>query len=66
MTKPIVCEKTISYEGNRYRVDNNGNWNILMFGTFSPKDNGIPVYKMVPIPENTVPKTVRTLNERNI
>ena len=31
--KATVCEKTVAYGENRYRIDNNGNWLVLMYGS---------------------------------
>lgn len=57
--KAKICEKTIAYGKNRFKTDGKGNWEILMFGTYSPVCNGIPSYRFMPIPESKVPAEVR-------
>jgi hypothetical protein len=60
MDKARVCEKTIAYGKQRYRVDSPGeHWQVLMFGTFGPEDKGIPRHKWMPIPKDKVPDKVR-------
>jgi len=55
----IIVEKTIAWGKQRYRTDGNGNWTVLMFGTYGPEDHGIPSYRYMPIPESKVPEEVR-------
>jgi len=58
--KPIICEKTIAYGKNRFRVDKNRNWKILVFGSHGPNDPPVGLsYKWIRIPENKVPKEVK-------
>lgn len=57
--KAVVCEKTIAYGKNRYRVSSNGNWKVLMWGCW-PHGNGIPSYKWAGIPAEKVPKVVQS------
>jgi len=54
-----IIEKTIAYGKNRYRTDGNGNWKILMFGTYGPEDCGIPSHRYMPIPKLEVPEDVK-------
>lgn len=63
MWKAKISEKTISYGEQRYRVNLENKWLILMFGTFGPADKGIPRYAWRPIPENRVPDNVKRLVE---
>lgn len=63
MGEAIVCEKTIAYGRQRYRVDSSGKyWQVLMFGSHGPNDppDGLS-WKWRPIPKDKVPKEV--LNE---
>ncbi len=57
--KAIICEKTIAYGKNRFRTDGNGNWKVLMFGTYSPACKGIPSYRYMPISEEKIPTKVK-------
>jgi len=58
--KPIICEKTIAYGKNRYRVDKNKNWQCLVFGSHGPNDPPAGLsWKWIYIPENKVPEKVK-------
>ena len=63
--KADVCEKTIAYGRNQYRVDKNDNWLCLVFGTTGPQDNGIPRYSWIAIPKERVPAEVRACAKSN-
>lgn len=55
--KAVVCERTIALGRNRYRVDDNGSWTVLMWGWW-PDSNELPSYRWRPIPEDSVPDEV--------
>jgi len=63
MTKAKICEVTVEYGQQRWRRNSNGNWSVLMFGTFGPSDHGIPRYEWKYIPTDKVPKEVITTGE---
>lgn len=54
---PIVCEKTIRWGRNLYRVNINGNWQTLMWGWW-PDSNDRPSYRWMPIPLSDIPAEV--------
>ena len=55
-----VCEKTISHGKQRYRVDLNENWQVLMFGSHGPNDPPVGLsWKWVRIPSTRVPDEVK-------
>jgi hypothetical protein len=60
--KATVCEKTIAWGKNRYRVDTKGNWQCLVFGSHSPNDPPVGLsWKWISIPENKVPDEVKKI-----
>ena len=60
--KASVCEKTIQFGRNRYRVSVDGSWQVMAFGSFIGDDisKGLR-WKWISIPENSVPESVRGL-----
>lgn len=52
-----VCEKTITYGKQRYRVNSLGEWSTLMWGWW-PDGGDYPSYRMVAIDKKKVPKEV--------
>ncbi len=60
MEKATICEKTIAYGSQRYRVNKNGDWLVLMYGSHGPNDPPVGLsWKWGYIPKNRVPKEVR-------
>ena len=61
-TEPQVCEKTISYGPQRWRVNSNGDWQVLMFGSHGPNDPPVGLsWKWVWISADRVPEEVKRL-----
>jgi len=57
--KATICEKTIAYGKNRYRVDTKDNWQVLMFGSHGPNDPTVGLsWKWHYIPKDRVPQKV--------
>jgi len=66
MNKASVCEKTISFGKNRYRVDSNGNWMVLMYGSHGPNDPPVGLsWKWRKIPSDRVPNEVKELAKKD-
>jgi len=60
MDKATICEKTIAYGQQRYRVNLSGNWQVLMYGSHGPGDPVVGLsWKWHSIPKDRVPKEVR-------
>jgi hypothetical protein len=60
--KPEVCGKTIAYGRQRWRVDANNNWQVLMFGSHGPNDPPVGLsWKWVWISADRVPEEVKRL-----
>jgi len=60
MAEAFVNEKTISYGRQQYRVNRDGKWMVLMFGSFGPNDPPVGLkYKWMPIPVDKVPDKVK-------
>jgi len=60
--KATICEKTIAFGKNRYRVDFKDNWQVLMYGSHGPNDPPVGLsWKWYHIPKNKVPKEVRRM-----
>ena len=60
MGEAIVCEKTLAYGNQRYRVNKDGVWQVLMFGSWGPNDPPVGLsWKWGYIPKDRVPKKVR-------
>ncbi len=58
--KAIICKKTVAYGKNRYKIDINGNWQVLMYGSHGPNDPPVGLsYKWYPIPKAKVPNKVK-------
>lgn len=55
--KPTICEKTIAYGPQRWRIDSKGNWSVLMFGWWPFGDN--PRWEWSGISLDKVPKEVK-------
>lgn len=60
MNEAYVREKTIALGRNQFRVDRQGNWQVLMFGWW-PDSNGRPSYRWQPIDADRVPGKVKQL-----
>jgi len=57
MTEATICERTIAYGNQRWRVNSSGNWSVLMFGWW-PDSNGTPSWRWEYINKDRVPKDV--------
>ena len=63
MDKATICEKTIAYGKQRYRVNTNGNWQVLMFGSHGYDDPHVGLsWKWRYIPRDKVPKNVKKIS----
>jgi len=58
--KAKVCEKTITYGMNQYRINSRGYWSCLMWGWW-PDNVGKPEYRWKPISEDKVPDEVKVM-----
>jgi hypothetical protein len=54
----VVCERTVAYGEQRWRVDSQGNWSTLMWGWW-PQGGSVPAYRWVPIENGKVPQEVK-------
>ena len=60
MNKAKICEKTIAWGRQHYRVNNNGDWMVLMFGSHGPNDPPVGLsWKWHIIPKDRVPNEVK-------
>ncbi len=60
MAKATICEKTIAYGSQRYRVNKNGDWQVRMYGSWGPNNPPVGLsWKWGHIPKDRVPKKVR-------
>ena len=53
-----ICEKTIAYGKQRWRVSSSGKWSVMMWGWWSD-GGGHPSYRWVGIESAKVPKEVK-------
>ncbi len=58
MNGATVCERTIAYGKQRWRVNSNNEWSVLMWGWW-PESNQYPSWRWQYIDSNKVPKEVK-------
>ena len=56
MSEATICERTIAYGNQRWRVNSSGQWQVLMWGWFPFGNN--PRWSWEPIDSSKVPKEV--------
>ena len=62
MNDAKVCGKEISYGPQRWKVDSEGRWQVLMYGSHGPNDPPIGLsWKWHYIAESKVPDDVKAL-----
>lgn len=62
MGEAKICGKTIAYGSQRWRVDESGNWSVLMFGSHGPNDPPVGLsWKWRYISGERVPDDVKRL-----
>jgi hypothetical protein len=54
---PTICERTIAYGNQRWRVNSSGQWQVMMWGWW-PDSNGTPSWRWSHIDKSRVPKEV--------
>lgn len=59
-----VVSKIISQGKNRWRLNEDGSWSILMFGSFPFQKSPGLTWKWVDVPENKVPEEVKCTLEK--
>jgi len=58
MATAQVVSKTVKYGKNHYRLNANGTWSALAFGSFGPEDRGLR-YGWIHISSDRVPQKVK-------
>jgi len=58
MAKATICERTIDYGHQHWRVDSSGNWMVLMWGWW-PDSNDRPSWRWEHVPTKKVPREVK-------
>ncbi len=58
MANATVVSKTIKYGKNHYRLNADGSWSALAFGSFGPEDKGLR-YGWINIDNDNVPQAVK-------
>ena len=53
-----VCEKTIAFGKQRWRVNSKGQWSVLMWGWW-PDGGNYPSYRWERVDNDKVPKEVK-------
>ncbi len=58
---PVICERTIAYGKQRWRVNSHNEWSVLMWGWWPDSNgyNGYPSWTWQEIEINRVPKEVK-------
>lgn len=56
--KAVVISKVIKYGNQHWRLNADGSWSGLAFGSFGPQDNGLR-YGWIDVPNDKVPDEVR-------
>jgi hypothetical protein len=57
---PVICERTIAYGNQRWRVNISSQWSVLMWGWW-PDSNGTPSWRWQSIEENKVPNEIKRM-----
>lgn len=59
MSKPIIISKIAAYENQRWRINSDGSYSVLAFGTFGP--NQIQHWNWVYISKEKVPSEIKEI-----